>query len=77
MKKKKRYLLHLLDSIYKDDSSIPYHLTMSTLFLVINSSFFFLIIQSAFKKPYLIFLVSQVQMYPQVDEVPVNFFPPL
>ena len=39
--------------------------------------FFFLIIQSAIKKPYLIFLVSQVQMYPQVDEVPVNFFRPL
>lgn len=64
----------LLCSIYKDDSSIPYHLTMSTLFLVINSQVSFLIIQSAFKQPDPIFLKSPLQMYPQVDEVPVNLF---
>ena len=39
--KKKGYLLPLLDSVYKVGSSIPYHLTISTLFLVINSQVFF------------------------------------
>ena len=39
--KKKGCLLPLLDSVYKVGSSIPYHLTISTLFLVINSQVFF------------------------------------